>query len=178
MKLFLLILAGYACASVLLYLICRAKCAKSPVFKAPRHRATYYILSFTWGLPMTLFGCIVAVGFLITGHRPKRYGWDLYFEIKGIGWGLELGIFFIAPDGECEQLKAHEQGHGIQNIYLGIFTPAVVSLPSAIRFWYREIRYNIGKRCKTKYDDIWFEGSASASGKALIERLKKSKKAK
>ena len=178
MKLFLLILAGYACASVLLYLICRAKCAKNPVFNAPRHRATYYILSFTWGLPMTLFGCIVAVGFLITGHRPKRYGWDWCFEFKGLGWGLELGIFFIAPAEECEHLKEHEHGHGIQNIYLGFFTPFVVSIPSAVRFWVREIKYNMGKKTLPPYDSVWFEGSASASGKALIERLKKSKKTK
>ena len=117
----MLFIAVYISIAVVLYFAMREKCEKNPVFKAPKHRATYYILSFTWGLPMTLFGCIVALGFLITGHRPKRYGWDWYFEIKGIGWGLELGIFFIAPDGECEQLKAHEQGHGIQNIYLGIF---------------------------------------------------------
>lgn len=172
MKVFLIIAVAYVASSIILYFCMRKKCRKDMVFQAPKSRAVYYILSFTWGLPMTFFGCIVALGLLITGHKPKRYGWDFCFEFESIGWGLELGLFFIAPTNS-ELTNQHEHGHGIQNIYLGIFTPAVVSIPSAIRFWYREIRYNIGKPCKTKYDDIWFEGSATASGKALMERLKK-----
>lgn len=173
---FAIIALSYCLISVALYFAMREKCKINPVFKAPKCRATYYILSFTWGLPMVLFGCLVALVLVVTGHKPKKYGWDWCFEFKGLGWGLELGIFFIAPAEECEHLKEHEHGHGIQNIYLGFFTPFVVSIPSAVRFWVREIKYNMGKKNLPPYDSVWFEGSASASGKALMERLRKCEK--
>lgn len=165
-------ISAYIVISVVLYFAMNLKCRKNIVFSAPKNRASYYILSFTWGLPMTLFGCVVALGFIISGHRPKKYGWDWYFEIEGINWGLELGIFFIAPTGDCDYLKIHEHGHGIQNVYLGIFTPLVVSLPSVIRFWVRHFKEKRGEPL-VPYDAIWFEGSATESGKALMNRLEK-----
>ena len=67
----------------------------------------------------------------------------------------------------------HEHGHGIQNIYLGFFMPLVVSLPSAVRFWFREIREKkFRKKLKKEYDSIWFERSASISGKKFMSSLR------
>ena len=163
---------GYVVISTGLYIVMAAKCKKNPVFKAPRSPTLFYILSFTWGLPSVLIGGLVALVLRIAGNKPKRYGWEWYFEFPGIHWGLELGIFFIAPQGYYEALKMHEHGHGIQNIYFGIFNPLVVSLPSVTRFWYREFREAVGNPCKTGYDDIWFEKSASESGKDLMRKLK------
>ena len=83
--------------------------------------------------------------------------------------GLELGLFFISPVGDFDSTRMHEHGHGIQNIYLGIFYPAVVLIPSAVRFWFRFIRKKIGRPCKAAYSDIWFENSADKSGKTFID---------
>lgn len=167
-------LVGYVGICVILYVLMQAKCKRTPVFKAPRSPTVFYLLSFTWGLPNVLIGSIVAAVLRITGHKPTRYGWEWCFELKGIDWGLELGVFFIAPaDDDDEELKMHEHGHGIQNALLGIFTPLVVTIPSIVRFWYREFRSFIRKPCATDYSDIWFERSADASGAALIHRLKK-----
>lgn len=171
MKLIWFIL-GYVAISVVLYFLMMVKCKKNPVFKAPRSPTAFYILSFTWGLPSVLIGGIVAVILMIAGNKPKKYGWEWCFELQTQSWGLELGVFFIAPKGYYENLKMHEHGHGIQNIYLGIFNPLIVSIPSATRFWYRKLRRSIGKPCKTEYDDVWFEKSATQSGQELIIRLK------
>ena len=63
----------------------------------------------------------------------------------------------------------HEYGHSIQNLWWGWLMPFVICIPSAVRYWYREIRYAIGKPPKTKYDDIWFEGQATKLGKMAAE---------
>ena len=167
-------ITGYAVISVVLYFVCRAKCRKRPVFRAPERRAVYYLLSLTWGLPTVLIGGIIAAFVRLAGHRAERYGWEWCFEIPGLRYGLELGLFFIAPAGNSENTKMHEHGHGIQNIYLGIFYPTVILIPSAARFWYREIRQKLGRPCGTDYPDIWFEGSAGESGRVLMERLARS----
>lgn len=127
----------------------------------------FYILSFTWGLPTVLLGSLAAFFIFITGHKPKKYGYEWYFELN-VDFGLELGIFFIVPKDATEQLKQHEHGHGIQNVYFGPFNLGTTVLPSVIRYWYRKF-----VPCDSKYDDAWFEGTATASGKALIESLSK-----
>lgn len=60
---------------------------------------------------------------------------------------------------------AHEAGHGLQNIVWGFLFPFVVCIPSAIRYWYRELKYHRKHiKPKTEYDDIWFEGQATRWG--------------
>ena len=166
----LILFAGYVIVSAVLYLILREKCRKSTVFRMPKSRRMFYLLSLTWGLPTTALGAVIALGLRLTGHKPQRYGWGWCFELPGIRWGLELGLFFIAPAG-YEVTHMHEVGHAIQNIYLGPFNLPVVFIPSAARFWYREFRRVIGRPCGNDYDGIWFEGSATACGKEFIRRL-------
>ncbi|MBO5712211.1 MAG: hypothetical protein J6R47_05165 [Acholeplasmatales bacterium] len=64
-------------------------------------KKSYYILSWTWGLPMTLIGLIgisaILLYSLITKkqYRLKRHGWSFYLNI-GKNWGgMELGMFFL-----------------------------------------------------------------------------------
>lgn len=167
----ILLVAFYILISTMIYAICdhRFKQKKLVYFKAPKSKFVYYFLSFTWGLPMTLVGCIVALILTIGGKRPKKYGRCWCFEFD-VNYGLELGIFFIAPKGNYTSLKNHEHGHGIQNLWLGIFTPLVVSIPSAVRYWIREIKHLINPTKKlSSYDSIWFEGTASSSGDKFME---------
>lgn len=134
-----------------------------------RNKFLFYLISFTWGLPMTLVGCIVSIVLLATGHKPKKWGYCYYFEV-GNGWGgLELGPIFLTSKNPSSHTKSHEHGHALHNCYFGPLMPFVVSLPSAVRYWYRRIRLAIGKPCKTRYDDVWFEGTASALGKEFIK---------
>ena len=135
----------------------------------------FYLLSFTWGLPLTLIGCIVALVLLVAGYKPTRFGWCWYFEI-GYGWGgLELGVFFVKCKCAGYRIKCHEHGHAFQNTLFGVFMPFVVSIPSAARYWYREYLHRV-KGIKFSempdYDSVWFEGQATRIGKAFIERSK------
>ena len=119
----------------------------------------FYFLSLSWGLPMTLFGAVVSLFLLITGHKPKRWKKCIYFEV-GENWGgLEMGLFFLTHRGADAHIKNHEYGHGIQNCILGPFMPFLISVPSAIRYHYRKHRV-----AKSGYYDIWFEKWADILG--------------
>lgn len=127
-------------------------------------KTTFYILSFTWGLPLTLVGLLVAAVLRIAGKRPKRWGYCYYFEV-GKGWGgLELGLIFLTDSTPFEHTKCHEHGHAIQNCFFGPFMPFIVSIPSAIRYWWRHFT-----KATTPYDAIWFEGQATRLGKKLYD---------
>ncbi len=164
----LIIIAAYALICLALYHIFRALCRRGFVFRAPRSRAIYYILSFTWGLPTTLAGFVIALALLVTGHRPERYGWNIRFRLK-INFGFSAGLVFVSPRTCADRLCAHEHGHSIQNIYLGPFMPGVVSLPSSARFHWRNIRTRLKKTNARPYDSAWFEGSATRSGQAFMD---------
>ena len=129
-----------------------------------KDKHTFYTLSFTWGIIMTLIGCLVALVLTIAGYRPKKWGRCWYFEV-GEGWGgLELGIFFLTSKNPSVHTRNHELGHAFQNCKYG---PGmiVISIMSAARYWYRELKYNRkGQVPPTKYDDIWFEGEATKLG--------------
>lgn len=128
-------------------------------------KALFYFLNIIWGLPMTLIGGVVAIVLLALGKKPKRYHGAIYFEV-GKGWGgVELGLFFVCAENSGESVKSHEFGHSLQNCLYGPLMPILVSIPSATRYWYREIKYHRkGLNPPTKYDDAWFEGQATEWG--------------
>ena len=133
-------------------------------------RTLFYCLSFTWGIIMSLIGLIAVISIgLFKGFHT--YHGRLFTSI-GKNWGgVSLGCFFICDENciNSEHLKAHESGHGLQNIVFGPLFPFVVAIPSMIRYWYRELKYDRkGKVAPTKYDDIWFEGLATKWGKQYI----------
>jgi hypothetical protein len=111
---------------------------------------------------------VVLLVLMAAGKRPKRFGYCYHVEI-GKGWGgLELGVVFLTSANPSFHTKCHEHGHALQNCYFGPLMPFIVCIPSAARYWYREIRRRIGKPCKTDYDSIWFEGQATEWGFDLI----------
>lgn len=58
-------------------------------------KTQFYILSFTWGLPMTLIGCLAALVLTMAGFKAQRWGYCYYFEIGSRWGGCELGLFFL-----------------------------------------------------------------------------------
>ena len=133
----------------------------------------FWILSLTWGLPMTLVGAFVALYCLIRGRKPKHFYQNVYFVFPSGGWGFNCGpFFFLTADAEHLNMKQHECGHGIQNIIFGPFMPFIVSIPSAIRFYYREWLVSTGKKkCSdlSPYDSAWFEGMATKLGEKFYK---------
>lgn len=133
-------------------------------------KSTFYLLSFTWGLPVTLIGIIVCIILTIAGKKSEKWGACRYFKV-GKNWGgLELGLIFLTDESPSEYIKNHEHGHAIQNCYFGFFMPIIVSIPSIIRYWYREFRRYIGNPCATSYDDVWFERQATKLGTIYAEK--------
>ncbi|GEM_PF-608585 len=133
----------------------------------------FYILSFTWGGILSCMGLLVSFVMIITGHRPKKWGYCWYFEIGRKNWGgCEWGPVFLKDKHEGEHIKNHEFGHGIQNCFLGPFMIFLVSAPSSIRYWYRRIKTRLGKPLKTAYDDIWFEGQATRLGTEKMQKIR------
>lgn len=132
----------------------------------------FYILTFTWGLPMTLVGLLVALALTISGNKSKgKYGYCFRFEVGDNWGGLSLGpIIITCKDIDCDTLN-HEHGHAIQNCWFGFLMPFIVTIPSAVRYWYREFKYYYkGLRPTTIYDSIWFEGQATRVGTEFIEK--------
>lgn len=126
-------------------------------------RKTYYTLSLTWGLPLTLVGILVALALMCVGYRPKRFGWSWYFEV-GKNWGgLNLGLISLCGKDSDNVLKAHEYGHSFQNCKYG---PAMVllTLASAARYWYYTVIEDwLGKNLPD-YDSWWLEKQATETG--------------
>lgn len=127
--------------------------------------AGYWFVSLTWGLPMTLLGAVAALALLVTGHRPKRFYYNVYFEV-GRNWGgSEMGGFFVVNREPSPHILQHEAGHGLQNLMFGFLTPFIVCIPSAARYWIRRWKRKRGKRLLKPYDSVWFEAQATALGK-------------
>lgn len=125
----------------------------------------YYLIQLTWGLPLTALGMLsyfLLVG--IFGCYSYRYRNMICIVIPWNFGGVNLGMFAIHGEKNYS-VVSHEYGHSIQNLWWGWLMPFIIALPSAVRYWYREIRYAINKPPTTKYDDIWFEGQATALGK-------------
>ena len=135
-------------------------------------RFLFYFLNLTWGLPLNIVGFIVALVLLCAGNKPKRWGDCFYFEVGKTNWGgLELGIFFLTSKNPSIHTRNHEHGHAIQNCFFGFLMPFIVSIPSAIRYWYRRIREKKGLVNKTNYDAVWYEYTATKLGTKYVEEL-------
>lgn len=133
-------------------------------------RVFFWLLSLTWGSPMTLFGAFTALGLLLTGHRPHRFRFLVYFETGEHWGGFECGGFFVVQRGADDALKRHEAGHAVQNLIFGPLTPFLVSVSSAVRYWVRRGKIRRGKGgTLPPYDSIWFEKHATCFGEKYFE---------
>lgn len=164
LKLFLI----YILISIFLYIILDIL-YKTSSFNAftIKNKYIYYILSATWGILPNIVAVIFIIVAVASGKDIKKYGWNFYIEFD-INFGLNIGILCIVPKNASTRTKNHEHGHGIQNIYLGPFVLTTCYLPSAIRYWIREL---FKDKITTDYDNAWFEGSATISGNLLIDYI-------
>ena len=138
-----------------------------------KNLVVFYILSFTWGFITSFIGLLILLPLVFTKRVGKAYGrlYGVFPEAFGSGWGFEMGcFFFVSQDYEGDlKIYSHEMGHGLQNILFGPLMLFIVNIPSAIRFWYRELKYfRKGEFPKTLYEDIWFEKQASDWGRKYI----------
>lgn len=141
--------------------------------KSIKEKKVFYILSFTWGLIMTLIGLCAALYLIARGYEARRHGYCLCFS-KGSGWGgVNLGIVIIKCAEVGNSTKNHEHGHAVQNCYYGPLQ-CVFSLMSAARYHYRKHVIKTGKKKAEDlpdYDAFWFEGQATRVGDAQMKAI-------
>ena len=134
-------------------------------------KATFYFLSLTWGLPMTLIGAIAILILKLTGHEVKKWGYCYYTKV-GKGWGgVNLGMFLITCEDTNNMVLNHEHGHALQNCIWGILMPFVIGIPSLVRYWYITVKVMLDINYDYDYDAIWFEGQATRWGTEFIKHL-------
>lgn len=98
----------------------------------------FYLLQWTWGLPVNLVGGIAYLYCTkIKGRRHSRFG---YANIVYLPWksgGLSMGLFIFMKDNHPKKdwtynTRIHEYGHTWQCLMLGPLYYLVVALPSVI----------------------------------------------
>lgn len=126
-------------------------------------RWQFYLLSFTWGLPMSIAGCVVCGVLMCRGYKPQRYGHAYYIEI-GENWGgLNLGWFFLTNKGASDRTKRHEIGHGYQNACTLGWAFPIFGIISAARYWLKRFGFRIN------YYAWWFESQANKIGAEVMK---------
>lgn len=135
-------------------------------------KKAWTLLSYTWGLPMSLVG-LVAASFL------KACGCDeednIYGKVIRVGhnWGgVNLGPVSIVCQEAGRYTLNHEFGHSVQNCYFGFLYPFIVAIPSALRYWDRRYKVeveHVPAEVLPPYDSIWFEGNATSTGNKYYE---------
>lgn len=133
----------------------------------------FYILSFTWGLPMSLIGSIVFLFLAMFGCKFEKWGHSYYATIGKGTRAMELGCFFVVGAGASDNTKNHELGHAYQNACIwGWLMPFAVCIPSFTRCCWRILKTKIGKPPKTDYYSVWFEKQASEIGNEVMNNEK------
>lgn len=142
-----------------------------------KHMWLWWVLNFTWGIVWTVIGAFVAAIALMCGGKPSEHHTCIAINIGDNWGGLELGIFFLVAnnmgDDWEKHTRQHEFGHSFQNAIFGPFAIIFCVIPSAVRYWWREIKMANGLT-NGPYDRAWFEGSATTIG----ENYDKQKEAK
>lgn len=153
-------------------------CAKATKFLC-RHRWLYYLLACTWGILTTICG-LIAAGVMKIAElcgAPAEVsvdGWMIQVKAGPRLWGgCSIGLVYFRDFGSSEELDAHEFGHSFQNCLLGPLCIFMALIPSAIRYWVRELKYGRkGETPPTAYDAVWFEDAATQCGKYAKEAIK------
>lgn len=134
--------------------------AHAPIAVTGWRRILFYLLQFTWGLPVNMFGLLV---FLCCRKRFRSEPFcnSIVTYLPGDRGGLSLGIFIFLDTHDTRYFRVHEYGHTVQCLFLGPLYWIVVMIPSAV--WYH---FFGGYRTKRgiPYDALYCERWATAWG--------------
>lgn len=127
---------------------------------------------------MTFVGAVVTIALAIAmmfggSVSFERYLWIYRAKAGPDYWGgFETGLMFVRDHKSADSVDKHEFGHTFQACLLGPLMIFAVSLPSAIRYWVRELKYSKkGLKPATDYDAAWFEDSATQCGRFAYEYI-------
>lgn len=135
--------------------------------KTPLKDFLFYLVQWTWGLPVNLVGGIAYfICVVILKHQHQKFG---YANIVYIPWrsgGLSMGLFiFIKKNHEkpdwTYNTRIHEYGHTWQCLLLGPLYYIVIAIPSVI--WCNFFG-NYRKKHNISYYKLYCEGWANRWG--------------
>lgn len=97
----------------------------------------FYLIQWTWGLPVNLVGGIIFLICKAMGRRSEKFG---YAWITYLPWnqgGLSMGLFIFMKDNHPNETwtyntRIHEYGHTWQCLLLGVLYYPVIAVPSAV----------------------------------------------
>lgn len=127
-------------------------------------RVLFYLLQFTWGLPVNLIGLLVFLSCRKYSHSETFHN-SIVTYLPGDRGGLSLGIFIFLSTHNTQEsrgLCAHEYGHTVQCLFLGPLYWVIVAVPSVI--WYHFFA-GYRKKYRVSYDALYCEHWATAWGK-------------
>lgn len=140
---------------------------KEKNFKNDFKKFLFYLVQWTWGLPVNLIGGIVfLICTRILGRRYQNFG---YSKIVYLPWkqgGLSLGLFIFMRDQHPNRkwtynTRIHEYGHTWQCLLLGPLYYIVIALPSAVWCNFFE---GYRKKHNVSYYKLYCEGWANVWG--------------
>lgn len=124
--------------------------------------AAYRLWQWTWGLPQTLAGLVLALKYRRCPR--KRVGGAVATLHDGNWGGVSLGMFIFVPGGLKPEREAdlisHEYGHTFQSALLGPLYLLIVGLPS---FLWANLPRNVKRRAlkripyESHYPENWAE---------------------
>ena len=97
----------------------------------------FYIIQWTWGLPVNLVGGIIYLICKAMGRKSEKFGYSWITYLPWNQGGLSMGLFiFMKADHPnaswTYNTRIHEYGHTWQCLLLGVFYYPVIAIPSAI----------------------------------------------
>ena len=116
----------------------KAPAPKKKCFKNDFKAFLFYLVQWTWGLPVNLVG---GIAFLICtkilGRRWQRFGYAYIVYLPWKQGGLSMGLFIFIRDQHPKKewtynARIHEYGHTWQCLLLGPLYYIVIALPSVI----------------------------------------------
>lgn len=141
-------------------------------FKTSLKVFLFYLVQWTWGLPVNLVGGIAfLINTKIKKRRWQRFGYAYIVYIPWNAGGLSLGLFIFAKENHPKKnwtynTRIHEYGHTWQCLLLGPLYYIVIALPSVI--W---CNFFAGYRKKNNvsYYALYCESWANAFGQKFAK---------
>lgn len=130
-----------------------------------KHKFLFYLIQFTWGLPVNVIGFLVFLA-LLPFSKGHAYFHNCVYTRVGHHWGgFSLGMFIVTNEDSTNHTDCHESGHTLQVLFMGVFYFFLVAIPSFARYCYRRYLTKVKKRTDLPpYDSVWFEGTATKWG--------------
>ncbi len=127
----------------------------------------FYIVQWTWGLPVNIVGGIVfLICTKIKKRRWQKFGYSYIVYLPWNQGGLSLGLFIFMKDNHenatwTYNTRIHEYGHTWQCLLLGPLYYLVIAIPSAI---WCNVFASYRKKKNLSYYKVYCESWANAWG--------------